>query len=645
MAELTSPDSSRPASNATEDKSPKRAHAQEGRLALLCVGALGIVFGDIGTSPLYALREAFHGHHAIAPTPDNILGVLSLILWALIVVISIKYLLFVMRADNEGEGGIIALVALISPRAESRRGYSLLVAAGLFGAALLYGDGTITPAISVLSAIEGLKVATPALEPYVVPITVIILIGLFLVQKRGTADVGRIFGPVILVWFITLGALGLNMIVGEPGVLAAVDPSYGTRFLARNGLIGYLVLGTVFLVVTGGEALYADMGHFGLRPIRLGWFFVVLPGLVLNYFGQGALLLDHPGSQQPFYQMAPSWGLYPLLILATLATIIASQAVITGVFSLTRQAIQLGQLPRMRITQTSREEFGQIYIPAMNWMLMAATIALVIGFQSSGHMAAAYGVAVSTDMVITTVLAFFVARRWGWHPWLLGALATVLLVTDLAFFGANLLKVPDGGWYALAVGGFVFFVMMTWSKGRELLSMRMRADTEPLRLFLTRISAQPPPRVPGTAVFMSGSTQSTPPILLHHLKHNRALHEQVVLLTVKTERIPWVGAARRVKVKTFGQGFYGMVVRTGFMQTCNLPVALRMAERQGLQVDMHETSFYIGSEMLIPTSDVPGMVLWRERLFAFMARNATRRTDMYQIPSERVVVLGIQVYF
>ncbi|HKH20751.1 MAG TPA: KUP/HAK/KT family potassium transporter [Gammaproteobacteria bacterium] len=613
-------------------------------MALLCLGALGVVFGDIGTSPIYALREAFHGDHATVPTPENILGVLSLILWALIIVISIKYLLFVMRADNGGEGGIIALVALINPSPPSRRGYYVLILMGLFGAALLYGDGTITPAISVLSAVEGLKVATPALEPYVVPITIALLIGLFIVQKRGTTDVGRVFGPVILVWFIALGVLGLSMIVREPSVLVAVNPYYGAEFLVHSGASGYLVLGTVFLVVTGGEALHADMGHFGLRPIRLSWFFVVLPGLMLNYFGQGALLLSKPEASQPFYQIAPAWGLYPLVILATLATIIASQAVITGVFSLTRQAIQLGQLPRMKIMQTSREAYGQIYIPVMNWLLMVATIALVLGFRSSGNMAAAYGVAVSTDMVITTILAFFVARHWGWNPILLGALAAVLLVVDLSFFGANLLKVPDGGWYALAVGAFVFFVMMTWRKGRELLMAHLRKDTELLMLFLTRIASNPPVRVPGTGVFLTEAGETTPPILLHHLKHNKVLHEQVVFLTVRTERVPWVKAAQRLEVKRLGQGVYRVIVRVGFKQNCNLPLALRMCDRlEDLHVDLDTTTFYVGVELPIPSPKVPGMRLWRERLFAFMSRNAARRTDMYAIPSERVVVLGIQV--
>jgi KUP system potassium uptake protein len=613
--------------------------ARDGRLALLCLGALGVVFGDIGTSPIYALREAFHGDHATVPTPENILGVLSLILWALIIVISIKYLLFVMRADNGGEGGIIALVALINPSPPSRRGYYVLILMGLFGAALLYGDGTITPAISVLSAVEG-----PALEPYVVPITIALLIGLFVVQKRGTTDVGRVFGPVILVWFIALGVLGLSMIVREPSVLVAVNPYYGAEFLVHSGASGYLVLGTVFLVVTGGEALYADMGHFGLRPIRLSWFFVVLPGLMLNYFGQGALLLSKPEASQPFYQIAPAWGLYPLVILATLATIIASQAVITGVFSLTRQAIQLGQLPRMKVMQTSREAYGQIYIPVMNWLLMVATIALVLGFRSSGNIAAAYGVAVSTDMVITTILAFFVARHWGWNPILLGALAAVLLVVDLSFFGANLLKVPDGGWYALAVGAFVFFVMMTWRKGRELLMAHLRKDTELLMLFLTRIASNPPVRVPGTGVFLTEAGGATPPILLHHLKHNQVLHERVVFLTVQTERVPWVKAAQRLEVKRLGQGVYRVIVRVGFKQNCNLPVALRMCDRlEDLHVDLDTTTFYVGVALPIPTPNVPGMVIWRERLFAFMSRNAARRTDMYAIPSERVVVLGIQV--
>ncbi len=625
------------------EKMQEDENAREGRMAMLCLGALGIVFGDIGTSPLYALREAFHGQHAIGATPGNILGVLSLVLWALIIVISIKYLLFVMRADNEGEGGIIALVALLSDKATRHRGHYLLVLLGLFGAALLYGDGTITPAISVLSAVEGLKVATPAFQPYVVPITVTILIGLFAVQKRGTGRIGRVFGPVILFWFITVGVLGISMIAREPGVLMAINPYYGAIFLIHNGLIGYLVLGTVFLAVTGGEALYADMGHFGLQPIRLSWFFVVLPGLVLNYFGQGALLLNHPEASQPFYQIAPSWGLYPLVMLATLATIIASQAVITGVFSLTRQAIQLNQMPRMRILQTSREKYGQIYIPVMNWLLMIATIALVAGFQASGNIAAAYGVAVSTDMVITTLLTYFVARRWGWPPWLLGGFAVLLLVVDLAFFGANMLKVPNGGWYALAVGALVFFVMITWREGRDLVKTRLRKETELLMLFLSRIAYDPPPRVPGTAVFMSDSGECTPPILLHHLEHNQSLHEQVLMLTVETQRVPWVSAADRLKVRNVGQGFWRVIVRVGFKQSCNLPLALRMAERFGLKIDLDKTTFYIGSESVVPKPEIPGMMLWRERLFAFLSRNAARRTDMYDIPSERVIVMGIQV--
>ena len=612
-------------------------------LPFLCLAALGIVYGDIGTSPIYALREAFYSHDGISVVPANIFGVLSLLFWSLIIVISIKYLAVVMRASNNGEGGIIALVALLNPwKTEKKSRRYILMLLGLFGAALLYGDGTITPAISVLSAIEGLEVATPAFKPYIVPITIAILIGLFLIQKRGTAAVGSLFGPVMMVWFVVLGLLGINGIIHHPSVFAAINPTYAISFFADNGLAGFLVLGTVFLVVTGGEALYADMGHFGLAPIRLAWFFLVLPALLLNYFGQGAMMLENADITQPFYQMAPDWALYPVVGLATLATVIASQAVISGVFSLTRQAVQLGQLPRLNIVQTSHESYGQVYIPFMNWILMFATIGLVLGFRSSSNLAAAYGVAVSMDMVITTILAFFVAYRWGWFPRTAGAITVALLIVDLAFLGANMFKVPDGGWYPLLVAGVIFFIMGTWRRGRELVGRQLQSDTEPLDEFIESLD-QLPMRIDGTAVFMTEATSKTPPMLLHHLRHNRVLHEQVILLTVNTLDVPRVPAADRLKIDDLGHGVYRVQVYYGFMQASNVPVALRFAGEFGLEVDLDQTTFYVGRESLIPTSEVPGMMVWREHMFAFMALNATRATSYYRIPPERVVELGIQI--
>lgn len=616
-------------------------------LPLLCLTALGVVFGDIGTSPLYAFREALYAHGANAVTPASIYGILSLIFWSLIIVISIKYLLIVMRASNDGEGGIIALVALLNPwKTEKTSRRYILMLLGLFGAALLFGDGMITPAITVLSAVEGLSVATNFFEPYIVPIAIVILIGLFFLQKRGSGAVGRLFGPVMLVWFVVIGALGLAAIIQNPAVLAALNPAHAVSFFAHNGFTGFLVLGSVFLCLTGAEALYADMGHFGLPPIRWAWFVLVLPALVLNYFGQGALLLAHPDITQPFYRLAPHWALYPLVILATLAAVIASQAVISGVFSLTRQAVHLGQLPRFGIIQTSRESYGQIYIPAVNWALMVATIALVAGFQSSGDLAAAYGVAVSTDMVVTTILAFFVARRWNWFPVTATFAAGFLLIVDLAFFGANLFKIPDGGWIPLLIAAGVFFIMGTWRRGRELMQRHLQEDIEPLDDFINGLDGNTYPRVPGTAVFMTASSPKTPPMLLHHLRHNRVLHEQVILLTVFTRDVPRVPAARRMECECLGHGIYKLNLYYGFMQASNVPVALRLAseyEQYDLDVDLDEVTYYVGNETLIPSREVAGMAVWRESLFAFMSRNAARATAYYHIPAERVVELGIQI--
>ena len=604
--------------------------------------ALGIVYGDIGTSPLYAFRESLLGHALL--TPSDVLGVLSLIFWALILVISIKYLMLVMRADNRGEGGIIALVSLLGPR-QAKRGTLryVLISLGMFGAALLYGDGTITPAISVLSAIEGLEVVTPALGAYVVPVTIGILVALFAVQHRGTAAIGAIFGPVMLIWFLTLAILGLAGIARQPAVLAALNPLHAYTFFHLHGILAFAVLGTVFLAVTGGEVLYADMGHFGRTPIRFAWFALVLPSLVLNYFGQGALVLVDPeGVSQPFYELAPRWALYPLVALAATATVIASQAVISGVFSLTRQAVQLGLLPRMTILHTHSEERGQIYIPGINWLLMMATIGLVLGFRSSGSLASAYGVAISTDMAITTVLAFFVARRWGWNAWLAGLIAVPFLAIDLSFFGATLLKIPDGGWYPLALGGVIFALMLIWRRGCQLLVQQLQGNLQPLDDFLGDLKARPPLRVAGTAVFVTSEGVTVPPVLLHHLRHNQVLHETVVLLRVETEDIPRVSAAGRLEVACLDRNLYRLVATYGFMQTPNIPVALRLCEPLGLSIDLDSTTFYLGRETLVARPDF-GLPLWQDHVFDFMSRNAARPTAIYHLPPERVMEIGSQV--
>jgi KUP system potassium uptake protein len=615
------------------------------RLTTLALTALGVVYGDIGTSPLYALRECFVSVHAVEPTPANVMGVLSLIFWSLLIVISVKYLAFIMRADNGGEGGILALLALARPNGSpERRGMVPLVALGLFGAALLYGDGMITPAISVLSAVEGLEVATPVFSPYVVPITIVILVLLFLVQHQGTQSVGAVFGPVSLVWFAVLAVLGVRGIVAHPEVLAALDPLYGVAFFVHNGLHGLLVLGTVFLVVTGGEALYADMGHFGKRPIRLAWFVVVLPALLLNYFGQGALLIGDPAAaHNPFYRLAPGWALYPLVALATVATIIASQAVISGCYSLTRQAIQLQFFPRLEVRHTSSDEIGQIYVPPVNWALMIATVGLVLGFRSSGALAAAYGVAVATTMVITTIIFYVVARElWAWPWWAAGGLAAVFLPVDLAFFGANIVKIEHGGWFPLVIAGAMFTVMATWRQGRELLSQRLQSSSLPLGHLLVDVEHHPPIRVPGTAVFLTASPTGTPSALLHNLKHNKVLHERVILLTVRGEHVPRVPKAKRTEFEALGQGFYRVLVRYGFMESPSIPYVLSTLRLDGKEFSPSQTTFFLGRETLLATKKA-GMALWRERLFAFMARNAQSATAFFHIPPNRVVELGLQI--
>ncbi|WXH29275.1 Low affinity potassium transport system protein kup [Myxococcus stipitatus] len=617
------------------------------RTALLALGALGIVYGDIGTSPLYALRECFTGPHGIAPTPENVLGVLSLIFWTLLIIVSVKYLIFVMRADNRGEGGILALMALAMQR---QRGQSapvarpVLITLGIFGAALLYGDGLITPAITVLSAVEGLSVATPVFEPFVVPITLAILTVLFLVQRHGTARIGSLFGPVMCVWFFTLAALGVKELVHNPAVLGALSPVHGVMLLVHNGWHGFLVLGGVFLVVTGCEALYADMGHFGWKPIRWAWFGVVLPSLMLNYLGQGALLLrDASAARNPFYLLAPSWMLYPLVALSAVAGIIASQALISGAFSLTRQAMQLGYSPRMEVVHTSAEEMGQIYLPGINWALLVGVFTLVLTFRSSSALASAYGIAVSTTMVITSIMAYIVAReRWGVSRALAIPVAGLFLTVELALFSANAMKLADGGWFPLLLALMIFTLMTTWKRGRAILAAKLRASSIPLKELVGSFGDHPPLRVPGTAIFMTGNAEGTPPALLHNLKHNKVLHEQVVLLTILSEDVPHVPPAERVVVEPLEQGFVRVVATYGFMENPSIPDVLKRCREKGLQFQLMGTSFFLGRETLIPTKR-PGMAVWREALFAWMSRNARSATAYFRIPPNRVVELGSQV--
>jgi KUP system potassium uptake protein len=631
---------------AVDPAHPRTRAPAHPRLFPLALAALGVVYGDIGTSPIYALRESLHGVHGVSPTSENVLGLLSLILWALVIVISVKYLAFVMWADNCGEGGMIALTALVTPdsaRARLRR-RRLLVLVGLFGASLLYGDSMITPSISVLSAIEGLEMVTPIFTPYVIPITIAILVGLFAVQRHGTARIGAIFGPVMFLWFATLGVLGAVQVVQHPAVFAAVNPLYGVQFFQHNGWHGFLVLGSVFLVVTGGEALYADMGHFGARPIRLSWYVFVLPCLLLNYFGQGALvLLDARAAEHPFFRLAPSWALLPLVILTALATVIASQAVISGAFSLTRQAVQLGYLPRMDIEHTSETEAGQIYIPGLNWVLMIACIGLVLGFRSSSRLAAAYGVAVTTDMVFTSILFAVVARtRWKWSLPAVLAMATGFLVVDLGFWGASLLKIPSGGWFPLLVAGVVFTVMTTWNSGRGLLASRLAELSMSLEELLEKMREPSIVRVEGTAVYLGRHDVGVPPALLHNLRYNKVLHSRVVLLAMRTDTRARVPDEERVVVKELAPDFYRVIARHGFAEDPEVPGVLERLRADGLEIDPEEATFFLGRETLLATKR-PGMAIWRERLFTVLARNARRATSYFRIPSHRVCELGAEI--
>jgi KUP system potassium uptake protein len=616
---------------------------ERSRVAFLVIAALGVVYGDIGTSPLYALRECFAGTHPIPVTSANVLGVLSLIFWSLVVTVSVKYLLFVMQADNAGEGGILALVALVRTRG-GVPAHGALVAIGLFGASLLYGDGMITPAISVLSAVEGLSIATHTFEPYIVPITVAILIALFLVQRRGTSGIGQVFGPIMILWFVVLAILGLPRIARQPVVLSALNPDHAVQFFVTHRFGAFGTLGAVFLSITGAEALYADMGHFGRAPIRIAWFTLVLPALVLNYFGQGALLLAREDVRvNPFFYLAPGWALYPLVALATVAAVIASQAIISGAFSLTHQAVQLGYSPRFDVHHTSPQEKGQIYIPEINWLLMVATVGLVFGFRSSSNLAAAYGIAVTTTMVITAMLAYVVAREhWRWNAWRAGSVTAAFLAVDLAFFGANLIKIGHGGWFPLVAAACIYSVMSTWKEGRAFVAEALGKREIPLDRVFAELAAKPPLRVPGTAVFMTGRPQGAPPILMHHLKHNKVLHERVVMLTVSVLDMPTIDETKAIEVHPLPYGFYRAVLRYGFMDTPDVPRSLADARLRGLDWREDDTTFYLAHLTLFSNAHV-GMSGWRDKLFIFLSRNARRATNFFNIPPDRVVEIGIQL--
>jgi KUP system potassium uptake protein len=621
--------------------------APSGRyLATLAAAALGVVYGDIGTSPLYAIRESFYGPHGVAVTPGNVLGVLSLVFWSLLLVVTIKYHVVIIRADNKGEGGVLALMALVQGTRHARGlpPRRIMILLGIFGAALIYADGALTPAISVMSAVEGLQVATPTLDKVVLPLTIAILVGLFLLQSRGTAQIGAVFGPVMLIWFGVLAVLGIAQIVRQPGVLAAVSPYYAVRFFVENVGRGFVVLGAVFLVVTGGEALYADLGHFGHRAIQVAWFTVGFPCLLLNYMGQGALLLRDPtAAENPFFHLAPGWALYPLIALATAATIIASQAIISGAFSLTRQAVQLGYSPRLQIEHTSSREIGQIYVPSVNWALMLLTCALVLGFQTSSNIAGAYGVALSTLMVMTTLMFYVMCREvWKWSATWAALVVGLFLAMDIPFLLANALKIRHGGWVPLAIAAGIFLLMATWKRGREILSKRLQEKSVPLNLLMADLAADPPLRVPGTAVFMSGNPSGTPPALVHNLAHNKVLHDKNLFLTIVTEEVPHVTGSERVSIKHLGKGFHTVIARYGFMDDPDIKDVIKYCQERKLNIAVEGTTFFVGREELIST-DRPGMARWRERLFAFMSRNALRATAFFQIPSTQVFEVGAQV--
>jgi KUP system potassium uptake protein len=618
---------------------------QREALAPLVIGALGVVYGDIGTSPLYAFKECFVGHHPVPVTHDNVLGVLSLMCWSLICVVAVKYLTFVTRADNEGEGGTLALLARIPTRPSRSGPYrpAIFVLPLLFGSALLYGDGIITPAISVLSAVEGLKF-TPAFEPWIVPLTCAILAGVFLAQRFGTAGVGKVFGPITAVWFVSIAALGVAQIIRYPSVLHALDPRHAVHFFAAGGMKAFLVLGAVVLCITGGEALYADMGHFGRRPIKIAWYGLVMPALLLNYFGQGALVLQTPSAaSDPFYALVPHALRYPMVALATAATVIASQALISGVYSLTNQATQLGYWPRVTVIHTSVEQEGQIYLPGMNYALMLACLWLVLSFKTSSALAAAYGIAVTGTMIVTS-LGFFAVTRlaWKWPLWRSLTVVTFFLIFDVSFFAANVPKIGDGGWVPLAIGGGIFVVMTTWRRGRRMLAERMSARTISIEEFMERNDVGSARRVPGTAVFLTSATAGIPPVLRHHFEHNQVLHEQVVLLSIQSEDVPFVSPRHRLQLEELPHGFYRLVAHFGFMETPKVPAVLEACAILGMAIDPDRTSYYLGRESLIAGKG-PGMARWRKVIFAFTARNSLSATAYFNIPPDRVVEMGMQI--
>jgi len=619
--------------------------APNSRLAALSLAALGVVYGDIGTSPLYAIKEVFGStHHPVPITPDNVLGILSVVFWSLMVVVSLKYVIFILRADNKGEGGIMALMALaLHPLQADSPLRRFIVVIGLFGAALFYGDGVITPAISVLSAVEGLEVVTPTFTPYILPISLVILVGLFLVQRRGTATVGTLFGPIMVVWFVVLGILGIVSIAENPQVLQALNPLYALRFFENNPVLGFFALGACVLALTGAEALYADMGHFGRKPIQLAWFGLVMPALLLNYFGQGALLLQDPAAiENPFYRMAPEWFLLPMVGLATMATVIASQGVISGAFSITQQAIQLGFSPRMEISHTSDEEQGQIYLPSINWTLLFAVIALVVGFHSSSNLAAAYGIAVTGTMFITDILAFMVARHvWGWPVWkaFLGALPFALI--DIGFFSANTVKIADGGWFPLIFGLLVYLILSTWKRGRDLLKKRLMADAMDMGGFVNAVD-ESITRVPGTAVFLTANPEIVPQALLHSMKHYKVLHERIVIVSVSIHDVPRLDDSKRVSVQPMKNHFWQVKLHYGFMEQPNIPEALEWCAESGLDLNPMDTSYFLGRETLIPRISSE-MCFWREKVFVAMFRNSGSAARFFGLPPNRVVELGTQV--
>ena len=622
------------------------SHVPKQPLPSLAVAAIGVVFGDIGTSPLYSLKEAFSPSHGIPLTESSILGVISLLFWAIVVVVSIKYVMFVMRADNNGEGGVLALMALSLRSFDTKsKAAGLLMMLGIFGACMFYGDAVITPAISVMSAVEGLEIAAPKMSHLVLPLTMVILVLLFWIQRHGTAMVGRLFGPIMVLWFLTLAVLGLSHIVQSPEVIKALNPYYAFSFMSAHVLQAYVVLGSVVLVLTGAEALYADMGHFGAAPIRCAWYALVMPSLVLNYFGQGALLMHDPKAiENPFYLLAPDWALLPLVVLSTVATVIASQAVISGAYSLTSQAIQLGYVPRMKILHTSELAIGQIYVPVVNWMLLFIILCIVIAFKSSDNLAAAYGIAVTATMVITTVLASVVmVKVWNWNKGVVALIIGALMIVDLGFFGANLLKVAEGGWLPLCIGALLFFLLMTWFKGRMIVKERTAADGIPLMPFVQGLLAHPPHRVSGTAIYLTGSATLVPVSLLHNLKHNKVLHERTIFLTFITRDIPYVDDKDRLTVKDVGGGLFLVKAAYGFNETPDVKAVLeQISVSHDMSFELMDTSFFLARETVVPTQ-LPGMSVWRERVFAWMHQNAAKPTDFFSIPANRVVELGTKI--